>query len=1146
MNHLTSASLFSIQKREIQEEEDPLWYMDTIIYEVDVKGFYDSNGDGIGDFKGLTQKLDYIKELGITATWLLPFYPSPLKDDGYDISDYCNIHPQYGTLLDFRRFLNEAHLRDIKVITELVLNHTSDQHSWFQRARRAKAGSKWRNFYVWSDTPDKFRLARVIFKDFETSNWAWDPVANAYYWHRFYSHQPDLNFDSSYVQQEIFKVVDFWLGMGVDGLRLDAVPYLFEREGTNCENLPETHDFLKKLRQHMDSKFRNKMLLAEANQWPSDAASYFGNGDECHMAFHFPLMPRMFVALQTEDRFPIVEVLQQTPKIPENCQWALFLRNHDELTLEMVTDEERDYMYRSFAKDNRARINLGIRRRLAPILENDRRKIELLNVLLPTLPGIPVIYRGDEIGMGDNYYLGDRNGVRTPMQWNANINAGFSRANPQRLYLPIIIDPEYHYEAVNVENQLRNPSSLLWWTKRLIVIVRKHFKAFGRGEIEFLYPENNKIFAFIRRYKEENLLVAINLSRNPQFAEVDLGGYEGRIPLELFGGTRFPTIARTPYLLTFGPYGYYIFNLTEDKRDGSDGLGSQDRNAPLGLNFHLQLQSGFDQLFEETWYKEKLESEILPAFIRGQRWFRSKASQIERVSVKSVIRLSHLDGTADRVLLVSVSSKGIHPENYFIPVVFRPMDKCQQLISKNPDAIISSAIIDGTEGLIYDGVYDEGLCSALLSLIRRRKREEVKTFPSLNEAPTGEDSAEQERHILFRGNPREKLRVVESQTSELTSRVLGIQQSNTSVAYGRKLIIKLFRRAEEGVNPELEIGNYLAGRSFHNVPPILGDIIYQEKAKEPTIVAVLEEFIENQGDAWSLCVDEMGRFFERALASGQLPKSILLGSFYDLALRRVDLPDILTSLITNPFLDLIRLLGKRTAEFHLALSSETDDPAFSPEAFDHLYQQSLATSLISYTQRVFEIAKRSKVSNERIRREIDSIISSEKEILKHFDALKRENIDALKTRTHGDYHLGQVIYTGKDFFIIDFEGEPARSIGERRIKRSPLRDVAGMIRSFHYASHAGLLKQTSLKSADIPMVEEWTDLWYKACAATFLKSYLELTSRAPIVPKNENHLVNLLNAFLFEKAVYELAYELNNRPDWVGIPIKGIKELLGN
>src|SRR5712672_2556350 len=541
---------------ESQTSVDPLWYKDAVIYELHVKTFCDSDGDGMGDFRGLMEKLDYLQELGVTAIWLLPFYPSPMRDDGYDIADYFDVNPNFGTLDDFRAFLDAAHDRNLRVITELVINHTSDQNPWFQKSRRAVArygpvaasddrvsarasgvtdpgysdyDLPYRDFYVWSETPEKYKDARIIFKDFETSNWAWDPLAKAYYWHRFYSHQPDLNFDNPAVHVAVKKVCDFWLWMGVDGLRLDAIPYLYEREDTNCENLPETHKYLRELRAHVDAKFPNRMLLSEANQWPEDAAAYFGNGDEAHMNFHFPLMPRMFMALQMEDRFPIIDIMEQTPVIPENCQWAMFLRNHDELTLEMVTDEERDYMYRVYATDRRMQVNLGIRRRLAPLLENDRRRIELMNALLLSLPGTPVLYYGDEIGMGDNIYLGDRNGVRTPMQWSPDRNAGFSRANPQKLYLPVIIDPEYHYEAINVEAQQNNPNSLLWWMKRLISF-RKRSKVFGRGSLEFLPSENRKVLAFVRRYQDEAVFVVANLSRLAQYLDNDLSAFKGIEP----------------------------------------------------------------------------------------------------------------------------------------------------------------------------------------------------------------------------------------------------------------------------------------------------------------------------------------------------------------------------------------------------------------------------------------------------------------------------------------------------------------------------------------------------------------------------------------------------------------------------------------
>ncbi len=541
----------------------PDWYKDAIIYELGVRSFFDSNDDGSGDIPGLTSKLDYLQSLGVDAIWLLPFYASPLRDGGYDIADFRVLHPDFGTIHDFQHLLNEAHARGIRVITELVVNHTSDQHEWFREARKSP-DSPYRDYYVWSDTEDRYQDARIIFTDTERSNWTWDHEAGAYFWHRFFSHQPDLNYDNLQVQQEVLDVCAFWLDLGVDGVRLDAVPYLFEREGTNCENLPETHQFLKKLRKFVDDNYEGRMLLAEANQWPEDVRPYFGDGDECHMAFHFPLMPRLFMALRREDRYPITEILRQTPDIPDNCQWCLFLRNHDELTLEMVTDEERDYLYYEYAKDPRMRVNIGIRRRLAPLVENSYRRIQLLYLLLFSLPGTPVIYYGDEIGMGDNIYLGDRDGVRTPMQWSGDRNAGFSRADPQRLYMPPIRDPLYGYEGINVEAQERTPTSLLQWLKRVIRI-RREYPVFGRGSISFLHPTNRQVLAFIREYEGTHMLIACNLSRFSQAAELDLSEFEGSIPVELFGKVAFPRIGELPYLLTFGPHVFYWFELRSEE-----------------------------------------------------------------------------------------------------------------------------------------------------------------------------------------------------------------------------------------------------------------------------------------------------------------------------------------------------------------------------------------------------------------------------------------------------------------------------------------------------------------------------------------------------------------------------------------------------
>ncbi|MFH1328506.1 MAG: maltose alpha-D-glucosyltransferase [Candidatus Bathyarchaeota archaeon] len=1113
-------------------ENEPLWYKDAIIYEVHVKTFYDSNGDGIGDFEGLTAKLDHLKDLGITAIWLLPFYPSPLKDDGYDITDYFNIHPQYGTLKDFKEFLREAHKRGIRVITELVLNHTSDEHPWFQRSRRAVLGSKWRNLYVWSDSPERYKEARIIFKDFETSNWRWDPVAKAYYWHRFYSHQPELNYDNKHAQKAATDVINFWLDMGVDGLRLDAVPYLFEREGTNCENLPETHLFLKKLRAHVDTNFKNKMLLAEANQWPTDAVAYFGEGNECHMAYHFPLMPRMFMAIQMEDRFPIIEILEHTPKIPENCQWALFLRNHDELTLEMVTDEERDYMYKMYAKDKQARINLGIRRRLAPLLGNDRKKIELMNFLLFTMPGTPVIYYGDEIGMGDHYYLGDRNGVRTPMQWNANINAGFSKANPQKLYLPVIIDPEYHYQTVNAENQ-QNQSSLLWWMKKMINI-RKRFKAFSRGKIDFLSPDNTRILAFIRKYEDEKLLVAANLSRNPQVAELDLSQYSEFIPQDAFGGTSFPPVGKSRYMLTFAPYGYYILALTEQVSAVV---------PPCTTKLHFEKKT-LDLTDEKN--VERLES-LLPAYISSCRWFGGKARQIERIKIKEKLNIETVD-SINFILIIDVDYKEGFTEAYLLPVAYASGETAKQICKDHPHAVI--ATLEDEERIIYDCACDEKFQRRLLSLIFRRQT--VK-------GSKGE----------LVGIPRKQLRksISLEQLDDLQSRLLGAEQSNTSIIFKDKFILKLIRRVEQGINPELDIGDMLTKISFPNIPPLLGDIRYTEGESEPVIIAMLQGFIKSGGDAWKLYLDENERYFERVLSQkDRLPEITISPSI--LELTQSEIPEQLTELTTPTFIEMTALLGKRTGEFHMALLADKENPDFAPETFSYHYQASVSQSMISYAERILELAdklikpkpgvwkewggitesrelivERFKALRQR-KKGLEDIIAHRDMIKERFRALQQRKIEALKLRVHGDYHLGQVLYTGKDFIMIDFEGEPARSLSDRRLKRSPLRDVAGMIRSFHYVAYMGLFKHDPLKPEENALLEKWADLWYKIIAATFLKAYLNTITDTGIAPKDLDILSVLLDAFLLEKAIYELGYEMNNRPDWMVIPIRGIKDLL--
>jgi maltose alpha-D-glucosyltransferase/alpha-amylase len=1103
--------------------DDPLWYKDAIIYELHPRAFFDSNGDGVGDFKGLEDKLDYLQDLGVTALWILPFYPSPLKDDGYDIADYTSVHPAYGTLHDFKEFLRGAHRRGLRVITELIVNHTSDQHPWFQRARRAKPGSRWRNFYVWNDAPEKYSEARIIFKDFEPSNWSWDPLAKAYYWHRFYAHQPDLNYDNPEVRRAILHVVDFWLGMGIDGLRLDAVPYLYEREGTNCENLSETHAFLKELRRHVDQKYKNRMLLAEANQWPEDAVAYLGLGDECHMAFHFPSMPRLFMAIRMESRFPIIDILTQTPTIPEGCQWALFLRNHDELTLEMVTDEERDYMYRVYAHDPHARINLGIRRRLAPLLGNDRRRIELMNALLFSLPGTPVIYYGDELRMGDNFYLGDRNGVRTPMQWSADRNAGFSRANPQRLYLPIIIDPEYHYEAVNVEAQQNNPHSLLWWMKRLIAL-RKRFKAFGRGSLEFLHPDNHKVLAFVRRYQEECVLVLANLSRFVQGVELDLSSYRGQVPVEIFGRTEFPVIGDAPYFVTLGPHTFYWFAL-EPQRTPEAALPTQEVRLPT-----LEVGGSLEHLFQGE-AKVALEA-ILPSYLLARRWFGGKARRLKSARLLEAIPMT-FDASEAFLTLVLVDYAEGDPDIYVLPLTAAFGETAARMRESFPHPLLANLQMtakgkkQGEPGLLYDALYEKSFTALLLDLIVRHRR-----LRGVN------------GDIL--ASPTHALRSLHSDTvAALEPAVMKVEQSNTSVVYGGQFILKLFRRSEEGVNPDLEIGRFLTEETtFAHVPPVVGAIEYRRKAGEKMTLGILQAFVPNVGDAWSYTLDNLSHYFERALAH---PEAHIPASqpkpFLDLL---DDDPPVLSRELIGSYLESARLLGECTAELHKALASPTDDPNFAPEPFSTLYQRSIYQSVQSHVGQVYQLLRDRlrKLPNE-VREDAQKVLDLEAEIRRRYRAILQRKINTMRIRTHGDYHLGQVLYTGRDFVIIDFEGEPARPLGERRIKRSPLRDVAGMIRSFHYASYAALYGQVpGIRPEDFLALEPWAHFWYTWVSVTYVKAYLAAAHQVSFLPGERTDRQVLLDVFLLEKAIYELGYELNNRPEWVEVPVQGILQLL--
>jgi maltose alpha-D-glucosyltransferase/alpha-amylase len=1097
--------------------QDPLWYKDAIIYELHVRAFMDGNNDGIGDFPGLMQKLDYLQDLGVTCLWLLPFFPSPLRDDGYDIADYMTVNPSYGTIDDFKSFLGAAHDRNMQVMIELVVNHTSDQHPWFQRARLAPVGSPEREFYVWSDTDKKYEDARIIFTDTEKSNWTWDPVAKQYFWHRFFSHQPDLNYDNPEVLKEVLDVMRHWLDMGVDGLRVDAIPYLVEREGTSCENLPETHAVMKAVRAAIDESYGSRLILAEANQWPTDVRAYFGDGDECHMAFHFPLMPRIYMALRQEDRLPITDILAQTPAIPDNCQWGLFLRNHDELTLEMVTDEERDYMYLAYSADPRMRINIGIRRRLAPLVDNNRRRIELLNSLLFSFPGTPILYYGDEIGMGDNIYLGDRNGVRTPMQWSGDRNAGFSRSNPARLYSPVVMDPVWGYEAVNVEAQQSDQSSLLNWMRNMIAL-RKLFRVFGRGTLKFLEPANRKILAYIRELDGEVVLCVANLSRFAQPVQLDLSDLEGMTPVEMVGYVEFPPIDKTPYALTLGPYGFLWLEL-QGVRHISEPVNEIAESA-RELELAVANEKDWQGLFSGRMLMH-LEEKLLPEFIARQRWFGGKSRHIastsvvdwgvfhEQRSVLALVQMAYAEGEPDFYLLSLSMSFG---------------DAASELQSKRPNAILAPVKVAQELGVVHDGLYGEGLPSSLLALI-------------------AESGTITMAHGELRGIPSTLLSSLRGEGVDLTPHVSSAEQSNSSIIYGDKLIMKLFRRQQPGVNPDTEIGRYLTEQTgFRNIAPFGGSIDYVRGSDAHTF-AMLQGLVANEGDGWQWTLEGLDRYFEDRLGEmfPTAEASTLPADF--LSLSETALPERVRDSV-GVYLDAAATLGRRTGELHVALGQATSDEDFNPKPFTVADSETMREQLSANASRAFEVLK-DNLANlpDEIVDSAALVLSRRRTIFERLSELTQKDIGGLQTRVHGDYHLGQVLRTKSDFVILDFEGEPARSLAERRAKQSPLKDVAGMLRSFSYAAFAALTRYVARRPPSSEKLEPWAHLWEQAVTAEFLKAYRDALGQSPIVPSDRANFQSLLEAYVLDKALYELVYELNNRPAWVSIPLHGILSL---
>ena len=1105
-------------RRKQAADGDPLWFKDAVIYEVHVRAFFDANDDGVGDFVGLTRKLEYIQDLGVNTIWLLPFYPSPGRDDGYDIADYHSIHPQYGTRTQFRAFVREAHRRNLRVITELVLNHTSDAHPWFQAARLAPPDSSKRDWYVWSDSPQRYSGTRIIFRDTETSNWAWDPVARAYYWHRFFSHQPDLNFDNPQVLRAMLRVMDFWLRLGVDGFRLDAVPYLVEREGTINENLRETHEIIRVIRRAISSHFGDRMLLAEANQWPEDVRDYFGDGrDECQMAYHFPLMPRMYMAIAQEDRHPIVEIMEQTPDIPDTCQWAIFLRNHDELTLEMVTSRERDYMYQAYAADARARLNLGIRRRLAPLLDNDPERIKLMNSLLLSMPGAPIIYYGDEIGMGDNVFLGDRNGLRTPMQWSPDRNAGFSRADPQQLYLPPIMDPIYGYEAVNVEAQSRDRSSLLNWMKRMLQ-VRRSSQAFGRGTLRFIRPGNRRVLVYLRQYGADTILCVANLARSAQPVELDLADHKGAVPIELLGRAPFPPVGELPYLLTLPGYAFYWFRLsrTAEAPPWHDERGARE-DLPV-----LVLIEGWSSFFPERvapWrtnlassLRAQLEGRVLPGYLATQRWAAPVGIAVGHVPA------ARGAGAAGATLedwcvpqpdlerwLVGIFEvrSGAQAGHYFVPLTIALEDADEARYRRLLPAALARVRQHAATGVLADAAADEDFCRTVIDAIGAGRELDTRRG-RMRCTPT---SAFGELRAAHPG--------------ELSLGPAGPQGANTTVRIGDAFFLKIFRRLHADGSPAVDLARYLTEVAhFPNSPPLAGMIEYQRGDETPCTLALLEGFVSNQGDGWDYTVNHLVRFLEERATQPARPADA-----------------------HGLYLALVRTLAKRTAQLHAVLAAATE-PTIAPEpitaadleAWRRVAHAALTAALKMLTDHTAQLAAGAAASA--------ATVLARRSALLRSVAVRRSGVPrGLKIRCHGDFHLRQVLLRRNDFVITDV-GAAGQSVAAQRRRCSPLADVASMLRSFAYARRMALQQCSLISANDRDRWEPQLDAWEQQTRSAFLDAYDESASGSGLY-ESLTQVMPLLRLFELETACADLQRALLNRPDWVGVPLRTLAGLSG-
>jgi len=1077
---------------------DPLWYKDAIVYQMHVKAFCDANGDGIGDFAGLAQKLDYIQELGVNTIWLLPFYPSPQRDDGYDIADYRDVHPDYGTLEDFRVFVREAHRRGLKIITELVINHTSDQHPWFQAARRAPPGSPEHEFYVWSDTDKKFAGTRIIFTDTEASNWAWDPVAGRYYWHRFFSHQPDLNHNNPEVVAAVIDVMRFWLDMGVDGLRLDAIPYLCVAEGTNNENLPQTHAVLKQMRAVVDANYTGRMFLAEANQWPEDVREYFGDGDECHMAYHFPLMPRIFMAVALEDRYPIAEILRQTPDIPDNCQWAIFLRNHDELTLEMVTDRERDYMYKMYAHEPRMRVNVGIRRRLAPLLSNDVDRIKLMNSLLLSMPGSPIIYYGDEIGMGDNIYIGDRNGVRTPMQWSIDRNAGFSRADPQRLYLPLIMDPIYGYQAVNVEAQSRDPSSLLNWTRRMLAVRRQH-RCFGRGTLQFVRPQNRKIIAYVRTCDDEVVLCVANLSQTAQAVELDLSRYKGRVPVELSGRNAFPPVGELPYFLTLPAHGFFWLLLSETEQPPAWHVERvPTTEVPvLVLTDGLKSLLGIDQgvaarsVIRRT--QQQLEQEVLIEFA----WLRGWLSPATGAKVHLGERVLWSAGHGETLLaFVYILDGSEAHQRYALPLTLAWDDVADSEVLRTAEWTLARVREHSRVGVLVDAFADPGFCASIVRSVDAQERldfaggalrfERTPAWPSI-------DTAQLKPVRHFAG-----------------------QRSKTAVVLGESVFLKAYRRAEAGTNPDVEMSSFLTQQRFMHVPTLGGTVTCEFNDAPPIVLVALFDFVGNQGDAWTFTLDHLDRFLTGlpadAAASPKSPHEL--------------------------FDARIQALGRCVGELHAALSGSTD-PAFAAEG---MTTEDLARQQAVIVQRLEQVCVRLQTQMAQLPEPLQVLArrlqDSQGRLIEQVRRLATGPIDAMKIRHHGNLHLRKILLEEDDFLVTGFDGDPSLPMAERRRKDSPLRDVASLLCSLDYARATALERALGTHPDLRERLEPALDAWRVEASEALLKGYVRGIGDSRCIPSAVVDVDRLMALFRIERTLYQLHERLDKNPAFAGSAIE--------